>query len=63
MAATVCGAGVALLYIAESAVIGHNGIMVGDIAKGCAWRVFVFAVLSTIGAIITELKLPEPDLR
>jgi len=63
VAATVCGAGVALLYIVESAAIGHNGITVGDIAKGCAWRVFVFAVLSTIGAIITELKLPEPDLR
>jgi hypothetical protein len=60
--ATICGVGVGLLYIAESAALGHCGITVGDIAKGCVWRVFVFAVLSTIGAIVTELKLPDPDL-
>jgi len=27
-----------------------------------AWRVFVFALLASIGALVTELKLPEPDL-
>jgi hypothetical protein len=29
----------------------------------CAMHTFVSAVLSTIGAIATELKLPDPDLK
>ena len=31
-----------------------------DFAKACGWRAFIFAVVSAIGAIITELRLPEP---
>jgi len=26
------------------------------------WRVFIFAILSTIGAIVTEIKMPAADL-
>jgi len=63
VAAAVCGVAAGALYTAVSAMLGQaHGIMVGEIATGCVGRVSVFAVLSTIGAVVTELKLPDPDL-
>jgi len=56
-AAAVCGVLIGLLYTAVSAILGYNN----GIVAICAWRVFVVAVLSTIGAIVTELKLPDTD--
>ena len=64
VAAAVCGVVIGVAYTAVSAIIGYSdGIVVGEIATGCVWRVFVFAALSAIGAIATELKLPDPDLK
>ncbi len=64
VAAAVCGVIVGVLYAAVSAMLGYDGwIAAGEVLTGCMWRVFVFAALSTIGAIITELKLPDPDLK
>ncbi len=63
VAAAACGAVLGLLYTAMSAILGHAGLFtIGEIITVCAWRIFVFAVLATIGAILTELKLPGPDL-
>ena len=62
--ATACGVLVGLLYTAMSAMLGHGSLVgVGDIATGCVWRVFIFTILSTIGLLLTELKLPEPRAR
>jgi hypothetical protein len=62
IAAVVCGIAVGALYTAFSVILGqsstiqaHNPIMI------FTWRVFVFAGFSTAGALLTELKLPEPD--
>jgi len=59
VAAAICGIALGVLYPAVSATLVKEMAAV-DIAKACAWRVFVFAILSTVGAIATELKLPEP---
>ena len=62
--ATACGGLVGLLYTAMSAMLGHGSLIgVGEIATGCVWRVFIFTILSTIGLLLTELKLPEPRAR
>jgi hypothetical protein len=61
VAATICGIATGVLYTTISAMI-VDGLAADDITTACAWRAFVFAMFSTIGAIITELKLPEPDL-
>lgn len=54
-AAAACGAAAGILYTAISAMSGlHAGIV-----AGCVWRMFVFAILSAIGAILTEIKLPD----
>ncbi len=58
-AAAICGIALGLLYTAISALLVKK-MAAGDIATACVWRVFVFAILSTVGAIATELKLPEP---
>ncbi|MHC4643529.1 MAG: hypothetical protein ACYS32_17950, partial [Planctomycetota bacterium] len=59
VAATICGIALGVLYPAVSATLVKEMAAI-DIAKACAWRVFIFAMLSTVGAIVTELILPEP---
>ena len=56
VAAAVCGVLTGLLYTAVSTIImSHNSSIVAD----GIWRIFIFTIISSIGAIITELKLPE----
>jgi len=57
------GAVVGLLYTAVSAALaGPDTPAPGQIAAACLWRLFVFAAFAAVGAIFTELKLPDPDL-
>ena len=62
--AGLCGGLVALAYTAISAAFGSNGLIgLGEMATIFLWRVFIFTILSSSGAILTELKLPEPSSR
>jgi len=62
--AAVCGVAIGLLYTAISALLGQsNGISLGLLGAGCVWRVFLFSIFSTIGAIVTELNLTDPDFK
>lgn len=63
VAATICGVAVGLSCSVVTAILGFTdgGVEPAWLAKGCAWRVFIFAVLSTIGALVTELRLAEPS--
>ncbi len=60
-AAASCGAATGLLYplmalgLTQSGGNALNAILVSSL-----WRVFIYALVSTIGAIMTELMLPEP---
>jgi hypothetical protein len=59
----VCGTVTGIFYTALSAMLAHSsGILAGEILTSCMWRIFIFSILSPIGAIITELKLRDPDL-
>ena len=59
--AAACGGAVGVLYTAVSAMLGYGGPFgTGDIVINCVWRVFIFTILSTIGMLLTEIKLPEP---
>jgi len=55
VAAAVCGILAAILYTVVSVITNPNSSTVAS----CVWRIFIFAILSTIGAVITEIKLPE----
>ena len=61
--AAICGAAMGVFSTAVSAFLGHSGgIRVAEIATNGMWRIFVFSIFSVFGAILTELKLPDPDL-
>ncbi len=61
--AALCGAAMGVFSTAVSAFLGHSGgIWVGEIVTNGMWRIFVFSIFSVFGAILTELKLPDPDL-
>jgi hypothetical protein len=63
IAAATCGILIGFLYTAVSIILGQNsGIEAHNILARGVWRIFIFAILSTIGAIATELKLPDPDM-
>ena len=61
---TISGIVTGLLYAAVPAILSSAGVFeAGEIRKYWALLVFAFAVFSTIGALIVELELPDPDLR
>ena len=53
--AAVCGVLAGALYAGISVLLSHNG----GIVASCIWRMFIFAILTTVGALATEIKLPE----
>lgn len=64
IAAVLCGIAVGILYTIFSAILSRTGgIAAGNHLIICTWRMFAFAVFSTIGVLVTELSLPEPDLK
>jgi hypothetical protein len=60
--AAVSGAAVGALCTVVSVILVGKTVTTGQIAVVCVWRMFVFVVLTVVGAIFTELKLPDPDL-
>jgi hypothetical protein len=74
IAATVCGVLAGIVYSAIVAAIaaGYEGPLSGllpaseqptlDLVKRCTYGLFALAVLSTTGAIVGELKQPDPDI-
>jgi hypothetical protein len=56
--AAVSGVLAGALYAVVSVLLSHDG----GIVASCIWRMFIFGILSTIGAIITELKLPGQSI-
>jgi len=63
-ASALCGLAVSLVFTKISVLIAITGDFPDwELAKYRALVVLAFTILSVIGAIITELKLPDPDLR
>jgi hypothetical protein len=62
--AAVCGFLTAVIHSGVSLSLpGDNPILWGEVAANCLWRIFIFAIFSVIGAVIMELKLPDPELK
>jgi hypothetical protein len=62
-ASAICGGAVGLLYTAATMTLSSvSEVTLSSYDISCPWRVFIFTILSTIGAIVTELRLPDPDL-
>jgi len=56
-----CAAGV-LYWLGSNLLIQKTELQVELVVKRFIYAAFIWAILSTIGAILTELKLPDPEL-
>jgi hypothetical protein len=60
----VCGVVMGVLYAVVTAVLDNGGsIVIRDLAANGLWRVFLFTLASTVGVLLTELRLPGPRKR
>jgi hypothetical protein len=63
MGGAVCGFFIGVLYSIVPAVLGQIGLeSINDILINGLWRVFIFTIISTLGAILTEIQLPAPKV-
>ncbi len=53
--AAVCGVLAGAIYAGISFFLSRDG----GIVASCIWRMFIFAILATVGAIAIEIKLPD----
>ena len=61
--AAVCGVCIGLLPTTLHAnLIYDTGVLVSDVIIHGVWRLFIFSIASTIGAIITEINWPDPEV-
>ncbi|MCJ7772506.1 MAG: chloride channel protein [Desulfobacterales bacterium] len=61
--AAVCGVIIGILYTAIPGILGiREELMFSEFASNLIWRIFIFVIFSTIGAVITELIIPDPDI-
>lgn len=65
MTATVAGLTVGLLFTGVTAFDNSFAhlITTAELLRRGAWRLFAFTVFSTLGALVREVKTPDPDLR
>jgi hypothetical protein len=57
--AAICGIAAGLAFSAMSAAMAGPDLTPAQLVTGTLWRVFILGVLSPLGAIVTELLLPE----
>ena len=61
VAATLCGVLTGVLStLAATALAYSAGLASGEITSDLVWRIFAFSILTLIGAIAAELRVPDP---
>jgi len=59
--AALCGVAVGVLSAIVSGFLGtHDSIVVSTIAINGVWRAFIFTLVSVLGVLVTEIKMPNP---
>jgi len=61
--ATVSGAAIGIFATVAAAILDHGAAATSKLVVLCAMHTFASAVLATIAAIVTEMMLPDPDLK
>lgn len=59
-AAALCGASVGLLYPVLSRALSHSGS--DPIGVDSLWRLFLYTLFATLGALTMEMLMPEPEV-
>ncbi len=60
--AVTCGLLTGIVYTAGSVLLPPAGLSTGFFVAAGIWRLFAFALFAVLGAIVTELILPDPEL-
>jgi len=60
VAAALCGVATGLMFAVATNGLSGWEMPLGQFAAGAVWRLFIAGVLAPIGAIVTEICLPEP---
>ena len=61
---SMCGVFTGIFYSAGSVLfIQANQISSAEILVDCFWRVFIYTLVVTASAIITEIRIQDPDLK
>jgi hypothetical protein len=65
IAAAATGLAVGVLFTAVTALSNAEVhlITIGELLRRGAWRLFAMTLFSTLGALLYEINLPDPDLR
>jgi hypothetical protein len=61
--ATVSGLAIGIFATVAAAILDHSDVAMSKLMVLCAMHTFASAVLATIAAIVTEMMLPDPDLK
>jgi hypothetical protein len=60
----LCGALAGLSYSFLTVLLPYGfDISPGHMLAPGIWRVFIFTIFSTLGAFLTELAIPDPELK
>jgi hypothetical protein len=60
LGAALCGVAMAVVYSGLSFALAGREAILPELATATAWLVFILTVLTPVGAIVTEVTLPEP---
>jgi len=63
VSSATCGIVLGGLSTALSVIAAEGTLGPHDITVACVWRMFLFGIFAVIGAVLTELYLPDPDLK
>jgi hypothetical protein len=64
MSAAAWGILTGVLYTLASAYfLQETSIVLDKLTINAAWHMFIFTLFSTIAAVVTELRLPDPHLK
>ena len=60
----VCGSLMGLFYTLATTMMGNNfDIETGNLIVNFAWRFFIFNVFTVVGILLTEINLPDPEIK
>jgi len=62
ISAYLCGVFTAILYASALLLFFASSPVLKDVVLTYLWQLFIFSIFSTVGALITEMSLSDPDL-
>lgn len=61
IASLICGIFIGILTTITTTLL-HGSDQIGMIVTNLLWRIFILGIFCSIGALVTEIKLPDPEI-